>query len=645
MAVTGEEQLAELSVENIGGIENTTAQFQAGVTVLSGRNATNRTSLLQAIMAGLGSTDVSVKGDADEGTVELSIGGETYKRTLRRTKGGVTATGEAFLSDPTAADLFAFLLESNEARQVAMADQNLRDVIMRPIDTDEIQNEIDQLVEQRREVSEKLDDLEDLKRRLPTLETERTELREEIEATKTELAEIEEEIEDRDGDIQQGKAEEQALEEKLEQLSEKRSTLEDIRYELETEQQSLDSLRTEQKEVESEYEELPENATDHLSELDSRIESLRNSKQQLESELTEVQNIIRFNQELLEETDETVFNVFDDDSESVTDELLPDETVTCWTCGSDVESEQIETTVDKLRELSSETVAEINDIEQELDEVTDERRTRKDQQRRREQLERRQSELADEIERTESTIEELSSKRDSLREEIEEIETAVQELENDAYDELMELHRSANQLEYDLGGLESDLERVEENITTIEERLDEEDTLKEKRDELSDEISSLRTRIERIEQEATEKFNEHMDTVLQLLDYDNIARIWLERKETTVREGRQHVTKSVFDLHIIRQTASGTTYEDTIDNLSQSEREVTGLIFALSGYFAHDAYERVPFVLLDSVESIDAERIAALVDYLSDFASYLVVALLPEDAAALPDEYNRITDI
>ncbi len=645
MAVTGEEQLAELSVENIGGIEETTVQFEPGVTVLSGRNATNRTSLLQAVMAGVGSTDVSIKGDADEGSVALSLGDETYTRTLTRTNGSVSASGEAVLSDATAADLFAFLLESNEARQAAMSDENLRDVIMRPIDTDEIQAEIERLLEQRREVTDQIDGLEDLKRRLPTLETQRTELQEEIEETKAELSEIEEEIEARDGDIQQGKAEEEELEEKLDLLSEKRSELEDVRYELETEQQSLQSLRSEQTEAEAEYEELPTNATEHLSELDSQIDSLRNKKQQFESELTEIQNIIRFNQELLEDTGETVFDVFTEDSESVTDELLPDENVTCWTCGSTVESEQIETTVEKLRALSTETVADINDIEQELTELTSEREDQKEKQRRREQLERRQRELTSEIERTESTLEDLASKRDALREEIEEIETDVQELENDAYDELMELHRSANQLEYDLGALESDLERVEENISTIEEQLDEEQSLKNTREDLSEEIASLRTRIERIEQEATEKFNEHMDTVLQLLGYDNIARIWLERKETTVREGRQKVTKSVFDLHIIRQTDSGTTYEDTIDNLSQSEREVTGLIFALSGYFAHNAYESVPFVLLDSVESIDAERIASLVEYLSDFASYLVVALLPEDAAALPEEYNRITDI
>jgi hypothetical protein len=68
-------------------------------------------------------------------------------------------------------------------------------------------------------------------------------------------------------------------------------------------------------------------------------------------------------------------------------------------------------------------------------------------------------------------------------------------------------------------------------------------------------------------------------------------------------------------------------------------------VFALAGYLAHEVYEEVPFMLLDSLEAIDSERIATLVEYLSEYADYLVVALLPEDASALDDAYTRITDI
>jgi hypothetical protein len=50
-------------------------------------------------------------------------------------------------------------------------------------------------------------------------------------------------------------------------------------------------------------------------------------------------------------------------------------------------------------------------------------------------------------------------------------------------------------------------------------------------------------------------------------------------------------------------------------------------------------------MLLDSLEAIDAERIAALVDYFAEHAPHLVVALLPEDAEALDDSYDRVTSI
>jgi hypothetical protein len=68
-------------------------------------------------------------------------------------------------------------------------------------------------------------------------------------------------------------------------------------------------------------------------------------------------------------------------------------------------------------------------------------------------------------------------------------------------------------------------------------------------------------------------------------------------------------------------------------------------VFALAGYLAHDLYKSMPVMLLDSLETIDSDRIAALVDYFGDYADYVVVALLPEDAAALNDEHERITEI
>jgi len=647
MDATQLETEAKLTVESIGGIDRTEVTFEPGITILAGRNATNRTSLLQALMAAMGSDDVSLKADADEGRVGLELDGESYTRRLARENGTVTLAGDPYLEDSTLADLFAFLLESNEARRAVTTGADLRDILMRPIDTDEIQAEIDRLLDQRRQVSDELDELDDLKGRLPALEEQRTQLQDQIAETEAELQEIEAEIEARDADVEEGREEQEEVEAKLEELRETRAELDDVRYDLETEQKSLESLRGEQRDLEREYEAVTETSADRLEELEQRIDRLRTKKQESETELADIQSVIQFNEERLEEGVEPFAGAFGDDtgSEAVTDELLPETSLTCWTCGSDIERTQIETTIERLQERSQEFVSDINDIDDELAELTEQRRELQQQRRRRETLTRRQQEIDAEIEQTENRIEELTGRRDALRDEVEAIESDVEALENEAYDEILGLHKDANQLEYELGQLETDLERVEDNITSLEDRLADEAELQTRREELTEEIEGLRTRIERIEKDAVEEFNDHMETVLELLEYDNLARIWLERRETEVREGRQTVSKRVFDLHVVRQTDAGTTYEDTVENLSESERAVTGLVFALAGYLAHEVHEVVPVMVLDSLEAIDSARIATLVEYLQEYAEYLVVALLAEDAEALDDEYRRLTDI
>lgn len=102
---------ARLIVENIGGVNKADVQFSPGITVLKGRNATNRTSLLQAIMAACGSNEISFKADADEEKVELSINDQRYSRILTRDQDSIHFEGEPYLDDSTVADLFAFLIE------------------------------------------------------------------------------------------------------------------------------------------------------------------------------------------------------------------------------------------------------------------------------------------------------------------------------------------------------------------------------------------------------------------------------------------------------------------------------------------------------------------------------------------------------
>jgi len=643
---SAESDRAALQVKNVGGIRETTVDLSPGVTVLVGRNATNRTSFLQAVMAALGSENVSIRGDADEAEVELALGDETYVRRLRRRANGVAGSGEPYLDDPALADLFAFLLESNEARRAVAVGADLREVIMGPVDTEAIQAEIDSRVERRESLESELEEIEDLKGKLPALEAERADLRTRIEEKKAELEAKEAELAAADADVDETREEQSELDDKLEALRSKRSTLDDVRYELETEQETLAATARDEREVQEELTGLPEVPTEEVDELESEIRRLREERQRVETEVNELQSVINFNEKMLDSSGSTAFEgLADADAADVTGQLLGDDEVACWTCGSRVGRDQIEATLGQLRERSRTKVEEANELEREIDALRDEKDELERARRERERLNRRLTAIEDEREEIEERIGRLRERRERLTDEVETLQADVEELESEDYSAVLDLHREANELEYELGKLENDFERVDDNVREIESRIADQDDIERRREEASEEIASLRTKIERIERDAVAEFNEHMDDVLELLDYANLDRIWIEQVQREVREGRRKVTKSAFELHVVRTSESGAAYEDTVDHLSESEREVTGLVFALAGYLAHEVYEAVPFVLLDSLEAIDSERIAKLVAYLDDYASYLLVALLPEDAAALPDEYERITEI
>ncbi|MUV57071.1 archaea-specific SMC-related protein [Halogeometricum sp. CBA1124] len=636
----------ELHVENIGGIEETTVELGPGVTALAGRNATNRTSLLQAIMAALGSDRASLKADADEGSVTLTVGGETYTRTLKRRGSTIATEGDPYLTDATLADLFAFLLESNEARQAVARGDDLRELIMRPIDTEAIQAEIRNLEQEKREVDSEISSLDSLDGRLPELEQKRTSLKEQIEEKRAELEEKEREIEEADANVEQTRDDRDELESRLDDLKEARSNLEDVRYDIDAEAESIDALESERDELTAEREDIPAEI-DGGDEIEAQIADLRDRMQRLDSSVNQLQTVIQFNEDMLEGTSADVAAALRDDAGagSVTDALVESDTVVCWTCGTEVETEQIEETVDRLRSLRRDKLDQRNDLRSEIDDLESERDELEQLDRRREELEDRIQSIDAELDRRRDRRESLKEERENLTQRVEALESEVEELESRDYGDVLERHREANQLEFEIGRLENDLEDTEDEIASVESRLGERDELEARREEIADELADLRTRIERIESEAVEEFNTHMDTVLDILDYRNLDRIWIERTEQTVREGRRKVQKSMFDMHIIRSTADGTTYEDTIDHLSESEREVTGLVFALAGYLVHDVHETVPFILLDSLEAIDSGRIAQLIDYISEYAEYTVAALLPEDAAALDDDYERVREI
>lgn len=637
-----------IRAENIGGIESADITFSSGVTVLSGRNATNRTSFLQAIMAALGSDHVSLKGDEDSGSVTLEIGDDTYTRNLERRQDRIALSGNPYLSDPELADLFAFLLESNETRRSVATNGDLRDIIMRPVDVDTIESEIRDLQSDRAELTEKIEEYESLKRDLPSLEEKLAAIKQDIESTEERLEEKQTKLNDRSAEAAEARNEQSELESRMETLRDLKSKREDTEFRIQTQHESLEALEKQRAELENKRSDIADKEGVDLERLQSELDQLRSKKQRLESEMSELQNVVQFNEQMLEGKNEEVFAALRGKKEngSATDQLLDNnESVACWTCGTEVKSKRIKTTIETLQGVrqakhsEKEVVAEeITDLKSEISEV-------KSQQSEQASIKRQLDDTIAEIEEREQTIDRLEENKLELTEQIESVEAEIEEIEVKEHSEVLSLHREVNELEVERDRLQERRGEVRGRIDDIEARTDEIETLESQKDDINERIKKLRTRVNRLEADTVENFNEHMETVLNKLGYENLERIWLDRVETQVRDGRRKISKTEFQLHVVRSTDGGVTYEDEFKHLSESEREVTGLVFALAGYLAHEVYETVPFILLDSVEAIDADRIAALVEYLKTYAEYLVVALLHEDAQALDSSHEYIIDI
>ncbi|SNR66370.1 archaea-specific SMC-related protein [Halorubrum vacuolatum] len=637
---------AHVTVRNIGGIDDAEVTIPQGVSILEGRNATNRTSFLQALMAGVGSERSSLKGDAEEGSVTLELGDETYTRTLTRRNGAVEFGGDPYLDQSTLADLFAFLLENNEARRAVARGDDLREIIMRPIDTDRIEADIESCRRKRDRLETEIEQLEKLESELPKLEADRREKREELETARAELDAVQKQLDELDTGVDESRTRKQELEDAFERVRKARSELESLEFDLETERSTRTQLEAEREEVQTTLAEI-DDPGENPDRLAGKLDELRRHKRSLDDTVNQLGSVIDFNDQLLEGDGLDISDAVGSSGETrdPTASLTAGQETICWTCGADAEIEQIESTLDRLRELRSTKLDERNDIRTEIDDLTDRQAELKQKRRERERAERRISEINAELETTDERLDALESRIEEKQAEIAELEAEAESIDVEGHDEALELHREANGIELRIDRLEDDLEEIDSAIDEREAAIEEREALREEREELSERLTDLRTRVDRIEADAVNSFNSHMETVLDILEYENLERIWIERRETEVREGRRTVTRTRFELHIVRTAADGTAYEDTIDHLSESEREVTGLVFALAGYLVHDVHEAVPFIILDSLEAIDSDRIARVVDYFGDHADFLVAALLPEDAAALPETYSYIESI
>jgi len=625
----------ELAVENMGGIDSCAIEFQSGVNLLTGRNATNRTSLLRAVTGVLGGTSATLKSDADEGHVTLTIGDREYSRRYNRTETGVQVTGEPYEENSELIDLFISLLENNPARLAVERGDDLRELIMRPVDTTEIEQRIQRLQRERDELTDTVDRVERRSKQLPALEEQRQTLTAELESLEAEIESLRSAVTQYEADAEMA----EEAEELVDKLDERRKERSELTDQIDLVTAEIEALRERPEELRAERDELPEHSQDDLETVQEELRSVRYRKRELENTAADLSAIVEFNEDILSDS---ISNLPEESaSDDPVAELAPEsyQEVTCWTCGNRAERGAIADRLENLRNVVTEKRTDSTELESRITELEHEQEAIRAAIEDRTELDRKLDDIDRKLEAKVERKESLEEEAEAVRETISELETNVADTEELRDSDLLETYERISELQYEQGQTQQELASVEDEIEEIE-SLPDKPTLQEQLDEIRQELNYERGRVAELESESVSKFNEHMDEVLDILNYRNISRVWIERKEA---ESGSHGSDSTFDLHLVRESDTGSVYEDTVANLSESEREVIGLIVALAGYLVHEVYQHVPFMLLDSLEAIDSDRIADLIDYFSEYAPYLMVALLPEDASGITDKYTQIT--
>ncbi|WP_070364179.1 archaea-specific SMC-related protein [Halodesulfurarchaeum formicicum] len=615
----------EIEIRNLGGIESLSTSIPSGVTILAGANATNRTSFLRSVAAALGASDaaISLKTDAESGSVTLSFDGQKATREFSQSGGTVHRRGDPLSDAPPLVDTYVSIFATNPARStIRNGGTGLREVLMRGVDTDAIDAEIQSLKSEQADLEAQLAEIERAQGRLPDKRERRAELADELAETEETIATVEDTIEA----YRASEAEIEAAEEYLSTLEETRNKLRQVEREIEETERTRDTLVEERATLEGELESLSVSA-DRRADLSDRKGALESEIDALESTIAELSDIISHNQSILEDAD--ALDVLGTDDEVVGQLDPSSSTVRCWTCGSEVDRETIESRIETMEAIRAEKNETLQEKRAERESVAEKLAAIEQNQTERERLKRELRETESAIEAEDRSLSELRDRASGLREEVSDLQEQVSETAELRDSDLPEAYERLNRLQHERGQLETRLERVESELTDLEATADQKETVSADLEQVRADLEAARGRVDRIERELIEEFNEQMADLIDLLGYENLSRVWIER----LVDGQ-----TTFEIHVVRDTVAGTVYEDTLSTLSESEREIVGIVVALSGYLVHDVKETVPLVLFDSVEAIDAERLAAMLEYVGQKVPYVLTALLPEQADAIDEQ-------
>jgi len=445
---------ATVRVRNVGGIDDCRVTLSPGVTILTGRNATGRTSLLSALAGALGGSAPRLKTDAEQGSVELDVGEETSRRTYTRTDDGVAVDGTPLTEEAELVDLFACLLESNPARRAVERGDDLRSLIMAPVDTGEIESRIDDCEAALGRVTDRLDEIERKVERRPALQERAEELH-------AELADLDDELERARAAVEAG-ADGARLAEDAQELLDALDTHRDQRIRLvekrRTQRQSIDALESEREELRAEIDActVPD---EELGSVESSIEELQARERSLARTIEELTTIVAFNDDLLSGSTPAALSAADDAGLAAEDE----DGIRCWTCGNAVEESTLTDRLSELRAVIERKRAEHRSVEERLDALRDRRQRLAERRREYEELRDQHETVTAELSRRRKRVEGIEDQIDAVDEEIAALETEIDEAAVDD-DDALDRQQELTELEYRRGRLEGELQDVEDEL-------------------------------------------------------------------------------------------------------------------------------------------------------------------------------------
>jgi DNA repair exonuclease SbcCD ATPase subunit len=587
-----------LRIRNIAGIKSAEATIEPGTNAVQASNWQGKSSFIAAVKAAMGSGTPLTEGES-AGKVELETGEETYRVELRRENGRITSQGEPYITDEqdlACAELFAFLDETNSVREAVRTGGDLKSLLTRPLDLEDIDRQIRDLQQERDRIDR---DLEDARRQANKQDT----LQQTVTQLETELAELRAELADVDT------ADNEGQDDLREELSTKRTAYERAQRTIEQSEDQIERLESQLEEKRGELSglEIPE-----IDEIDAELSNLEERHDRLQSEVDLLETIYNTNQEILE-TDHL-------DAVTDIDRQIAGDSIVCWVCGQDAQRTEIEERIAVLEEEIADRRSAVAELQREMSELTERQSEREEAERRRSQLETSIEELEQRLTEKRADVEAATDRADELDAEIATLEAEIEETD----DRAEELQEEITRLEVRLEDARADLEAAEAAAEEVSQ-------LEAQREEVAEEIAALRDRKESVVEKLVDSFEASIETVI-------------EEFAPSFESARIVAKDDTFELVIARDGR-----KVSVDALSEGEVELLGFIVALAGYRTYEVADRVPVMLLDGVGGLAGEHLDRLVAYLEEASLMVVTTSYPEqghvgEAAISPSGWEVISD-